>query len=114
MPLHVEIVSPERVLYSGEGDMVVADVDEPTVHRGGQLAGLRQQDPHRGDPERSDVGSVAREERDVTGLGARDDHVTLARVQDALGGHDLHVERHGLSLPGAAWPWRARSPRHRR
>lgn len=24
MPLHVEIVSPERVLYSGEGDMVVA------------------------------------------------------------------------------------------
>ena len=24
MPLHVEIVSPERVLYSGEGEMVVA------------------------------------------------------------------------------------------
>lgn len=24
MPLHVEIVSPERVLFSGEGDMVVA------------------------------------------------------------------------------------------
>jgi len=24
VPLHVEIVSPERVLYSGEGDMVVA------------------------------------------------------------------------------------------
>ena len=24
MPLHVEIVSPERVLYSGDGDMVVA------------------------------------------------------------------------------------------
>jgi F-type H+-transporting ATPase subunit epsilon len=24
LPLHVEIVSPERVLYSGEGDMVVA------------------------------------------------------------------------------------------
>lgn len=31
MPLHVEIVSPERVLYSGEGDMVVARAAEGDI-----------------------------------------------------------------------------------
>ena len=31
MPLHVEIVSPERVLYSGEGDMVVARAESGDI-----------------------------------------------------------------------------------
>ena len=31
MPLHVESVSPERVLYSGEGDMVVARAESGDI-----------------------------------------------------------------------------------
>ena len=31
MPLHVEIVSPERVLYSGDGDMVVARASDGDI-----------------------------------------------------------------------------------
>jgi F-type H+-transporting ATPase subunit epsilon len=31
LPLHVEIVSPERVLYSGEGDMVVARAESGDI-----------------------------------------------------------------------------------
>jgi F-type H+-transporting ATPase subunit epsilon len=31
VPLHVEIVSPERVLYSGDGDMVVARASDGDI-----------------------------------------------------------------------------------
>lgn len=66
MPLQVELVSPERVLFSGEADMVICRTVE-----GGEVAFLADHAPF---------------------LGALD--IASARIKTADGGWE-HVEVHG-------------------
>jgi len=81
VPLQVELVSPERILYSGEADMVVCR----TVS-GGEIAFLTGHAPFVG---------MAGEEGDLASAHrTAHHHVGLARVQDALGRHQLHLEGH--------------------
>ena len=139
--MQVELVSPERILYSGEADTVIA-----RTIGGGELAFLTGHAPFVGaldiatvtirsaegdevvavhggfvevsndvvtilsdvaelasqiDVERAHERGVAGQEGDVAAAHrAGDDHVGLARVQDALGRDQVDVQGHGYVAPG--------------